>query len=35
MGMNKEKYSKSVRENFELNHNMLYPSLRRFENMGL
>lgn len=21
-------------ENFELNHNMLYPSLRRFENMG-
>ncbi|MDF9557560.1 PadR family transcriptional regulator [Bacillus tropicus] len=22
-------------ENFELNHNMLYPSLRRFENMGV
>lgn len=21
-------------ENFELNHNMLYPALRRFENMG-
>lgn len=21
-------------ENFELNHNMLYPTLRRFENMG-
>lgn len=20
--------------NFELNHNMLYPTLRRFENMG-
>lgn len=25
---------KRIGKNFELNHNMLYPSLRRFESMG-
>ncbi|OJD44882.1 PadR family transcriptional regulator [Bacillus sp. L27] len=30
----KKNIQNQLGENFELNHNMLYPSLRRFENMG-
>jgi DNA-binding PadR family transcriptional regulator len=30
----KKNIQNQLGENFELNHNMLYPALRRFENMG-
>ena len=34
MDMKSKNVQNRLGENFELNHNMLYPALRRFENMG-
>ena len=34
MDMKLKNVQNRLGENFELNHNMLYPALRRFENMG-